>query len=181
MIPLLLILIFEEVGQSVTGSIIAVLGFLLFDIFAISLLLYSYFTVELVNPTERIVKAYRLWQVGWILFSIGFLLVVVLTATQIWLIFQSTQELDVNLTLAITIYRSLSSLFNSGIYFFIIFIIVGIISILYPDAVLLSHTQFARAVNLYEDAYDLEDPGHTIDELLLYIKNTKEILGDELD
>lgn len=159
---------------------VATVSFVAFDIYVMVILLYSYFSIELINPNERIKRAYRLWKVTWIIFFIGFILLVTMTTIQIWIIIRGFE--DVNLELII-LFRTLSSFFNSGIYFFIVFLIIGYIAIQYPEGMLLSHAQMVKAIELYTVA-QTKNPARMqtkMDDLFLYIKETQEILGrDEL-
>jgi hypothetical protein len=184
--PLFIILIREnERVQSYSFiPFLLTIVFLLFDLFVILLLLQGYITIDLINPTKRIKKAYILWIIAWVLFAVGFILVLILTGSQIYLLSVGT-DLNSNLSIVIS-YRTLNAFLNSGIYFFIVFIIIGIIAILYPEGVLLSHAQFSIALSVYEayqvkvgissfqDKNELLYP--TQNELIAYIEATKLII-----
>ena len=75
----LLIVVGRQFSISNTGfSVLITISYILFDIFVLIMLLYTYLSMHLVNPTKRVKRAYALWILAWVLFSIGYLLVIVL-------------------------------------------------------------------------------------------------------
>lgn len=90
------------------------------------ILLYSYLTVKPVHPTNRIIRAHRIWKL--VSFS---LVMIALFDVFLW------RFIDIRPTYA-------------AIFIFISAIGIVIVSLRYPEAVLLSHSQVYRVSNLYD-------------------------------
>ena len=74
------------------------------------------------------------------------------------------------------IYRTLTAIFASGIYTFSVFIMIGYISIYYPEGLLLSHTQFINAIKLYKLEKQKQGKKESIKDLSDYVETTRKLL-----
>jgi hypothetical protein len=113
-------------------------------------LLYSYFKVKPIHPTDRIQRAHSIWKIV----SISLFLVTLLDS---WL----WRFTSINPNLA-------------GIFIFISATGIVIVSVFYPEAVLISQSQIYRISNLYDLIEKLTSKQHVsrrTKELVDYLEN----------
>lgn len=160
--------------QSVGLSIIFTILFVSFDIYVIIILMYSYFTIELITPTKRIIRVYKLWRITWSIFMVGYLFLITMTAVQMALI--SLQDTSVNLDLLLIIFRTLSGLYSSGVYVFIVFILIGFISVYIPEGLLISQAQVTAALSMYSAVLPSTQGSKNLANIMDYLQQSKAII-----
>jgi len=123
---------------------------LVFWIFVIAYLLWAYLTVEVVNPTENIVRAKKLWILAW---SIELL----------WAIFLLPIFPQIELINLMIIVSNLLILY---------------IALKYPESLLLSNDQLVRAQGLFDRIIAMEDQEEKddfgMDSLVNYLQSIPE-------
>ena len=122
-----------------------------YRLFSLSLLLYAYITVELVQPTHRIIRAKKLWIAVWFLILIH----------------------------SLSLFPWIPT--NDFISFFLIVagVIAAYITIRLPESVLLSQVQILRVYNLYKNLETYQDMNQisplSMDHFVDYLKQTSDI------
>jgi hypothetical protein len=177
--PLFIVL---ESGEELSAvlTILPVVLYSLFDIYTIGLLLYAYLTFDLYNPVPRARRLHKIWIAIWIVFAIGIVVLLFFTSLELWLITQ--QDLSDHIV-QVNLYRDLIFIYQSGIYIVLTFLAIGIIAISYPEGLVLSQTQFIRALNIYKD-YRRKQTYPQAEEisetrLMSYIRNAEKYMANQ--
>ena len=144
-------------GMIIYGTQFRIFGDL-FRIFAVGLLLIAYTTSEPINPTEKILRAKRIWIVVWTLLLVH--------AIVLFPPFGST---------------ALASLVGWSLI--IAGFLITYISLFIPEAILISRVQVQRLFELYEKlekaSNEEEIEKLQIESLMLYLKSVKDALKDD--
>jgi hypothetical protein len=184
---------FASFNESRTATIVGIsflITFLLFDIYVIVILNYAYNNLEFVLNTNQVRNAFRLWRAAWVFYGLGYLFLLIYTVLQLFL-FQNLGSLSEEIAAStelqlVSIYRVFDLIMQSGVTFFIVVVLIGIIAVRYPEGVLISHAQVARAAAIYDKTKTMQDekkpvstPGKT--SIQDYLANAMKMLEEEAD